>query len=258
MNSRETVVQLRDKAGALYANTLQRAYFRLFGHRVGRRFAIVGNARTGSNYLLAGLRSSPAIRMYHEIFAGHNRRPGQDFERILSTVFQYEGRTTQVVGFKVFYNHLTEEEWSRLVACQELKIIHLTRRNRLRTVISLEIAFKTGQWTKSGKSGGPREKRVTLDPLKLVQRLEQIEEGEAAARLRFCDRQILEIVYEELVQSPREVFAAVGAYLGVEGLDPGKIRLKRQNPESLQQLIVNFDEVATALQHTRFADYLHD
>jgi LPS sulfotransferase NodH len=198
MNGKEIISQLSEKADSIYVHTLQRTYFRVFGHQIDRRFAIVGNARTGSNYLLDGLKSSPSIRMYHEIFASHNRRVGENFEKILSTVFQYENKSTQVVGFKVFYNHLTEEEWNKLLACKDLKIIHLTRRNRLRTVISLEIAFKTGQWTKSGNSGGPKE-NVSLT-LKLVKRLEQIEEGEIAARRRFSDRQMLEIVYEELVR----------------------------------------------------------
>jgi LPS sulfotransferase NodH len=256
MVPRKMLLQLRDKLNSVYAHTLQRAYFRLFGHQVNRRFVIVGNARTGSNYLLDGLKTSPAIRMYHEIFASHNREVGKDFEKILSTVYQYESKSTEMVGFKVFYNHLTDEEWKKLAACNDLKIIHLTRRNRLRTVISLEIAFKTGQWTQGTKSTAPKEKRLTLDPMKLLQRLEQIEEGEAATRVRFCDRPMLEIVYEDLVQSPYEMFAAVCAYLGVDGIDPGKIRLKRQNPESLGQLIVNYDEVESLLKNTRFAEYL--
>jgi LPS sulfotransferase NodH len=256
MNTRELVVQLRGKANSVYTNTLQRAYYRLFGHQVDQRFAIVGNARTGSNYLLDGLKSSPAIRMYHEIFASHTRTVGQDFDKVFATVFQHESKSTQVVGFKVFYNHLTDDEWKKLVACKDLKVIHLIRQNRLRTVISLEIAFKTGQWTKAGNAGGPKEKRVTLDPGKLLRRLEQIEEGEKAARARFCDRQMLEIVYEELVRSPKEVFESVGAYLGVDGIDPGKIRLKRQNPERIQQLVVNYDEIESALKDTRFAEYL--
>ena len=96
------------------------------------------------NYLLDGLKSSPSIRMYHEIFADHNRPVGQDFDRVFSTVFQPESKTTKMVGFKVFYNHLTEDEWQKFLTCKDLKIIHLIRRNRLRTVISLEIAFKTG------------------------------------------------------------------------------------------------------------------
>ena len=256
MKLREILAQLRSRVNSVYTHTAQRAYFRLFGHQVDQRFAIVGNARTGSNYLLDGLKSSPAIRMYHEIFASHNRDVGRDFEKILSTLHRYESRSTRLVGFKVFYNHLTDEEWEKLVRRKDLRVIHLTRRNRLRTVISLEIAFKTGQWTKAGNSGSPKEKRIMLDPLKLIQRLEQIEEGEAATRVRFCDRPILEVIYEDLVQSPHEVFESVGAYLDVNGIDPGKIRLKRQNPESLEQLIINYNEVADVLRNTRFAQYL--
>jgi LPS sulfotransferase NodH len=258
MNAREMVVQLRGKADSAYTRVVQRAYFRLFGHRVDRRFAMIGNARTGSNYLLDGLKSSPAIRMYHEIFAAHHRDVGKDFEKVLSTVYQYESRSTQAVGFKVFYNHLTDEEWKKLVESKDLKVIHLTRRNRLRTVISLEIAFKTGRWTKAGNSSDPREKRIFLEPSKLFKRLEQIEAGETTTRARFCDRPVLEIVYEDMVQSPKDVFASVGQYLGVDGIDPAKIRLKRQNPEPLAQLIVNYDEIEAVLKDTRFADYLAD
>jgi LPS sulfotransferase NodH len=256
MKTREMVLQLRDQARSVYDHTLQKAYFRVFGHQVDGRFAIVGNARTGSNYLLDGLKTSPAIRMYHEIFAAHNREVGKDFEKTLSAVFQNESRSTRLVGFKVFYNHLTEQEWAQLAALEDLKVIHLTRRNRLRTIISLEIAFKTGQWTRSGKPGASQEKRVALDPSRLIQHIEQIEAGEAATRLRFCERSILEVVYEELIRSPEEVFSLVGAYLGVGGIDPGRIRLKRQNPESLAELIVNYNEVEAVLRTTRFSDYL--
>jgi LPS sulfotransferase NodH len=256
MNAREKILKLRSRVDSVYIPTLQRAYFRLFGHWVDQRFVIVGNARTGSNYLLDGLKSSPAIRMYHEIFASHNRQVGKDFEKILSTLYQYESKSTKLVGFKVFYNHLTDEEWKKLVALRDLKVIHLTRWNRLRTVISLEIAFKTGQWTKAGNIGESREKRVMLEPLKLMKRLEQIEEGEEAIRVRFCDRQMLEITYEELVRSPDEVFGSIGAYLGVDGIDPGKIRLKKQNPEPLSELIMNYDEIESVLKNTRFTEYL--
>jgi LPS sulfotransferase NodH len=257
--NKEIISQLRDKADSVYVHTLQRTYFRLFGHPIHKRFAIVGNARTGSNFLLDGLKTSSSVRTYHEIFAGHNRNVGEDFDKILSTVFAYESKSTQVVGFKVFYNHLTEDEWSKLVACKDLKIIHLIRRNRLRTVISLEIAFKTGQWTKSkNNSSVPTEKRVKLEPSKLIKRLEQIEEGECATRARFRDRETLEIVYEDLVQNPKQIFATVGAYLGVDGIDPQKIRLKKQNPESLRQLISNYDEVEAVLKNTKFAEYLTD
>jgi len=260
MSTKEMLLQFREKADAFYVNSVQRTYFKMFGHSIDQRFAIVGNARTGSNFLLDGLKSSPSIRMYHEIFADHNRRVGEDFDKVFSTVFQPESKSTKVVGFKVFYNHLTDDEWQKFLTCRDLKIIHLIRRNRLRTVISLEIAFKTGQWTKSGKSnpGEFKEKRLKLDASKLIKRLEQIEAGETTARIRFRDRKILEVVYENLVRSPQSVFDSISAYLGVEGIDPNKIRLRRQNPETLQQLIINYDEVDAALRNTRFAEYLNN
>jgi len=68
----------------------------------------------------------------------------------------------------------------------------------------------------------------------------------------------LEVVYEELVQSPKSGFEAAGAYLGVDGIDPSRIRLRRQNPETLQQLIINYDEIEAALRNTRFAEYLNN
>ena len=257
MMIREILSQFREKSFSIYANTVRRTYFRLFGHQVNQRFVIVGSARTGSNYLLDGLESSRSIRMHREIFAGHNRQIGRDFDKIFSTLLQYESKSTALVGFKVFYNHLTEDEWKKLVAFKDLKVIHLTRKNRLRTVVSLEIAMKTGRWTKSSDSGKPAEKRVRLNPSKLLERLEQIEDGESATRARFGDRQILEIVYEELVGAPHAVFSSVNAYLGVDDINPSMIRLTKQNPEQLKQLIINYNDIDLLLKNTRFSECLY-
>lgn len=256
MHTREFLSRLRDRAVRAYNRTLQQTYYRVFGHQVDRRFAIISTARTGSNYLAGGLRTSPSIRMYHEIFADHNRQIGKDFEKVFATVFQPESRATQLVGFKVFYNHLTTEEWQKFLAYRDLKVIHLVRRNRLKTVISLEIAFRTGRWTKSRNVGAPVDKRMHLDPATVLARLEEIEEGEKATRTRFAGREMLEVVYEDLVRAPREGFAAVGAFLGVSDLDPERIRLKKQNPEPIQRLITNFEEVEAALRNTKFEEYL--
>jgi hypothetical protein len=256
MHTREFLTRMRDRATRVYHRAVQQTYYRMFGHQVDRRFAIISTARTGSNYLAGGLKTSPSIRMYHEIFAAHNRQIGKDFEKAFSTVFQPESRATQLVGFKVFYNHLTPEEWQKFLTYRDLKVIHLLRRNRLKTVISLEIAFKTGRWTKSRNVGAPVDKRLHLDPAMVLARLEEIEEGEKATRARFAGREMLEVVYEDLVRSPREGFAAIGEFLGITDLQPERIRLKKQNPEPLQRLITNFEELEAALRNTRFEEYL--
>jgi LPS sulfotransferase NodH len=238
MATREFVVQLRDRFNATVEAAVVRPYLTLLGETVQERFVIIGNARTGSNYLLDGLKSSPSIRMYHEIFADHNREIGKDYEKILSTLFRKERKGVRLVGFKLFYNHLTEPEWDRFVSDRSFKIIHLTRANRLRTLISTDIAFKTGQWTQSRRSGSmpPDARRVRLDPAALIARIERIRKGELLIRERFKDRPLLEVIYETMVSQPLDTFQRVGDFLGVKDIDPGQIGIRRQNPESLDYL----------------------
>src|SRR5574338_521256 len=222
MSGKELITSLRSASSASFQNLLLRPYLNVFGQEVRERFVILGNARTGSNYLLDGLKSSTSIKMYHEIFASHNREIGRDFEQVLSTLFQKEAKGTRMVGFKLFYNHLTPEEWEKFLAHDEFRVIHLTRANRLRTIISLEIAFKTGQWTQSSRSREmrPEDRMVTLDPKKLLERLERLHADEQLARERVKARPVLEVVYETMTGQPLETFERIGSFLGVSDIDP--------------------------------------
>jgi LPS sulfotransferase NodH len=260
MAAKEILTSLRTASSSSIDSLLLRPYLNLFGGTVHERFIVLGNARTGSNYLLDGLASSKAIRTYHEIFASHNREIGQDFDKIFSTLFRKERRGVRLVGFKLFYNHLTLEEWDRLVAHKDFRIIHLTRRNRLRTLISLDIAFKTGQWTRSAlkRSAKPDDRMISMDPAQLISRIERIRDDEELARKMFMDHQMLEVVYEDMTTRPLETFDRIGAFLGVDDIDPSRIHIRRQNPERLERLITNYEEVRQVLKGTQFEEYLDE
>ena len=230
----------------------------IFGQRAFERFAIVGYARTGSNFLAAGLDSSVSTRLHKEIFAAHNREIGKDFEKILAKLYQKQPRSVKVVGFKLFYYHLTEEEWEKFLLPDDIQIIHLTRKNILRTIVSLDIALKTNQWHTSFfrlKSAG---KKTRLDTQHLLDRLEEIRVYEEITRTRFKDRGLLEIVYENLVRDPEGEFKRLEKYLGINDIDPNRITLRKQNPEKLSVLIENYDEVSQALADTKYAYFLTD
>jgi len=243
----------------LYKEKLHRAYLNILGHRNYKRFAIIGHSRTGSNYLFVGLQSSKCVRIYHEVFAKRNRKiAGKEFDMIFPMLFRKESRNIKAVGFKLFYDHLTIAEWEKFLSHKYLRIIHLTRDNRLRTIVSLDIAFKTDQWSVSAndKDKQPVEKSISLDTSTLIDRLEQIQDYETFIRDRFKDKYILEVVYEQLTTKPEETFQYIGGYIGVDDIDLSKITLTKQNPESLEQLIVNYDEVYALLKNTRYAVYL--
>ncbi len=96
-------------------------YLNLFGHWNYNRFAVIGNARTGSNYLFIGLslENSNCVRMYHEVFAIRNRKlAGKDFDQIFPMVFRNEDKIIKAVGFKLFYDHLTKDEWEKVLIVQ--------------------------------------------------------------------------------------------------------------------------------------------
>ena len=198
--------------------------------------------------------------MHHEVFAKRNREiAGKEFDLIFPMVFQKESRNIRAVGFKLFYDHLTRDEWEKFLSHKYIRIIHLTRENRLRTIVSLDIAFKTDQWSVSDNDEDNQfaEKRIILDTSKLIDRLDQIQNYERFTRDLFKDRHILEVMYEKLTTKPREIFQYICGYLGVDAIDPSKITLAKQNPESLEQLIVNYDEVYELLKNTKYALHLN-
>lgn len=198
--------------------------------------------------------------MHHEVFAKRNREiAGKEFDLIFPMVFQKESRNIKAVGFKLFYEHLTRDEWEKFLSHKYLRVIHLTRENRLRTIVSLDIAFKTDQWGLSANDKNKElvEKRIILDTSTLFDRLDQIHDCEKFTRDRFKDNNILEVVYEKLTSKPGETFEDIGEYLGVDDIDISKITLTKQNPENLEHLIVNYDEVYELLKNTKYAAHLN-
>ena len=237
---------------------LQYLWGEYFGIDTFERFAIVGHARTGTNYLASGLRSSNSIRVYDEIFAAHNREIGKDYEKIFSVLFRKQLRSIKVVGFKLFYYHLSEDEWEKFLRNDDIKIIHITRKNPLRTIVSLDIAFMTGRWHTSLLHSKAKNKKIVIDVNTLLNRLEQIQVYEETTRTRFKDKAILEVIYEELVKDPVNELKRIGAFLNITDINPNKIILKKQNPEKLNELIINYHEVAQLLADTKYANLLVD
>lgn len=227
-------------------------------HTKYTRFAVVGHARTGSNLLLDVFRSSLEVEMLHEIFSADNRVIGQGFQENINRLYVGYPRCVRAVGCKIFYNHLTDQEWSEFEQRREFKIIHLMRRNRLRTLVSLAIAFKTDIWLQTNfRTKVPLEKkRVYLEPEALFTQFMQIEKWEAQARARFAQRDVLEIYYEDLVGNFDAIASKAVTFVGATRWNPKRIGYRKQNPEPLDQLISNFPEVSGALKNTPFERYL--
>jgi hypothetical protein len=125
------------------------------------RFIILSDARTGSNLLQQSLDAHPNIVCFREIFnldpayidyevdgwdgklaSDLALRAGDPVAFIRERVFGAHDERTQAVGFKFAYAHFWfhEKLLPALTEDEALRVVHLQRRNLLRSLVSLRIA----------------------------------------------------------------------------------------------------------------------
>ena len=243
------------KIGGMYLNKANQ----LLGNDDYIKFIIVSHSRSGSNLMINSLKQYPGIYIptRSEIFAAHNRIKGENFVPILNQLFTKRLKNIKAVGCKIFYYHLTDEEWKKIVNIPNLKIIHLQRKNRLRIIVSEKIAFKTGQWASHNKSDTVEinSKKIHLDFDEVLQRIETIESWEKIAKERFKNHSYQDVYYEDLTNQLDPTITNLTAFLGFSKKVNIKTKLYKQNPEPLCELIENYQELKTQFQDTRWEHY---
>jgi LPS sulfotransferase NodH len=233
------------------------------------QFIIVSNGRSGSNLLLGLLSSHPRVKHCGEYYTD-NRMKQEDFTgRDLLTEFHEElSRKSfeRAVGAKFLYYQLEaayadkfdvpalKQVQDFVLTNTDLKIIHLTRRNLLRTVISMLVAAKTGVYVAHDQKELPKNASIEIDTADCIQRMKRIQEYEQQVREWFSKHSVHEMVYENLADQQDIETDQVLKFLGVDTM-PLQGRLVRQS-KSLKDSVANYDELVTALSGTEFASFL--
>lgn len=230
-------------------------------HADFQRFMVLSRSRTGSNMLLSFLNSHPNIHAEGEVF---NRLNGRNYREILSRVFADQPPRILAKGFKIFYYHPLDDDscaiWQDLEALDNLRVIHLKRKNILRTLISRKIAGYHDVWVDKATDGNDnvcRRKAVSFSPKELRRGFEQTRQWEASGAQRFAGHPLISVYYEDLVRQPEAVFSKITDFLGVAYVQP-KTALKKQNPERLRDLLVNYGELKEAFSGTEWQDFFED
>jgi len=229
------------------------------GHKDYVPFIVLAHARTGSNMLLSMLRSHPQVLVGGEVFA--RVEPDKLHATVERTFRARVPRRVTAAGCKVFYYHPLGDRsgalWRELDAIRDLHVVHLRRRNVLRTIVSREIAAQRDEWlqTRPQEAVPADLKRVSMSVEQVRAGVERIQRLETEAVERFASRPLLEVSYEALVSSPAEEFGRITHFLGVAAAAPtGKTF--RQNPEPLADLLANYDELRDAFRGTQVEPWL--
>jgi len=140
-----------------------------------------------------------------------------------------------------------------------LKIIHLKRRNHLRTLVSLRIAEKNKLWSKSVYEAGESttSKAIRLNPEECLLHFRTMAEEECWFDNFFQRKPKMELFYEDLVHHTTAELRRVQLFLGVREQKLETL-LARQNPEPLPALLLNFRELEIRFRNTEWHSYFTD
>lgn len=230
------------------------------GHSKFKRFVVLSRSRTGSNMLISLLNSHPNINVEGEIFGRLN---GQNYNKVLSVAFGKQSRHIKAKGFKIFYYHPIDDPesniWNDLVNMDELHVIHLKRRNILRTLISRKLAATSDVWqtTNSSAKSVVDSKQVFFTVEELVEGFEETRQWEKNGEEMFKGHNVLSIYYEDLVDDAESSFNELSNFLDVDYIKL-ETNLKKQNPEKIFDLISNYEELREYFSGTEWQIFFEE
>jgi len=231
-------------------------------HEDYQKFIIMGMPRSGSNLLASSLRSRKNIITYGELFNEKSRErkdilwdtPGyRTTEKALSRrdtdpiaflecmVFKKMPTYIEALGFKLFYHH-ADENWECVwpyLKEQELKVLHLKRRNYLKVLLSISVAMRTKQFV-SRNIKNSQQQAITLDYDECLHWFEMTKAWENKFDTYFDDS--LMLYYEDLVKDYARIMQNIQEYLNVR-VGETRSPLTKQSRLTLNKAIKNFDQL---------------
>ncbi|HET6628896.1 MAG TPA: sulfotransferase [Woeseiaceae bacterium] len=226
-------------------------------------FAIVADLRTGSTLLATSLDEHPQIRCYGELFHSKelpdNRiegfdRLGASAEAILERSMQARG--VEACGFKAMIflplpstTHWADA-WSRIRELPELRVIWLTRRDRLAQYASAEVVRHTGVFHPHDNDRVYRPEHrpvIRIDPDEFRSWVRERDAQLRRRREMLHGVPALDLDYETLTGDWERSTACIQRFLEVD-VEPLVQQKKKQERRPLADVIANYAELADRLR----------
>ncbi len=212
-------------------------------------FVVLADARTGSTLLMECLAAQwVTIRADGEIFSRNMRRGRPARVVVADTYFVDTGHA--LIGSKILAGQVSDDDLRALLNVPGIRVVILQRRNIIRQLVSLRIASQIEIWRQS----------VGDEGVDLTERVVEVQPSEVMEYRTVCDQEqdryaaftdglpVCHVTYEDMMADLDGEVRRMAEFLGAgEKSRSVPPRLQRQNPESLRELINNFDELRAAL-----------
>lgn len=228
-----------------------------------KTFVIVADSRSGGTHLTSALNSLEDVRCVSEPF-NHRKLETHEEQTAWALQFYRKGvRDAQAaVGFRTKVKQVADvHAFQTFLDEQETVLIHLRRRNQLKQAISsiraIELFKATGDYNVKGDAPPLPPSEIKLGALKHhLKAITDLADQENAFIGSFSRLTPLGVFYEDLLETPDEVFARIHEALAIR--PTGEIRsvTRKNTPDDLRTAILNYDEVAAFLKGTPFYEFL--
>ncbi len=232
-----------------------------------KKYAIISAGRSGSNLLVSLLKSTPKNIQHGEIVGEYQLQSATVRRRInkVGPTAYLDRRlsrmaTEKLTGVKLLYRHLEDDYGEKygipgtgalidhLLASEDIRVIHLCRKDRLAVLVSNRLAYETGEWV-GGAYGG---KTVVLPVDWVQENFTWLEGWENRIAEVFPRQRVLQMTYEELVSGTEEEMGRVFRFLELPA-SPVHSTMSRQNKRLKSEVIENYAELKEAFSGTRYA-----
>jgi hypothetical protein len=182
----------------------------------------------------------------------------KDPAKFLHEFVLYSG-TFSAVGFKILYGTLWASDWKSILdevlADKGIKIIHLTRKNRLRRFLSAyTVANVTGVTLALSEDERPEVAKISISVDECIADMRRVIVEELQIRNEFSGHKVFEITYEEVINPADSKLIELQQFLGVEP-EPLTTPTVKLLSDNLQNVIENYVELYEAFRGTPYEEY---
>ena len=235
---------------------------KISGKYASQRALIVHDGRVGSTVLGMCLGAHPSIHSDGEVFKPHGKyrtyckRNGIITPEEFLHLRQYFSSTYLVEIKPVHCRNIgwtIDDAVRSFVSMGFTKFIILERQNILRARVSSRVAvahrqYHLKKWEKRQFS------KVTVDVEKIFASVVESEKNCQLFKDALAQMDTLQLNYEEHIRDdPRVAYGLVCDHLGHIPASTVKVRLKRTNPDTLETMVENYEELRRVFEGTKYA-----
>ena len=149
------------------------------------------------------------------------------------------------------------EVW-RYLREKDFDVVHLKRKNLLKSYVSLKKAYITDQWTSGNDSvKGVKDIKINLSYKECSNYFNLIKTYERKYDLFFKNHNIITVYYEDLVSHKKQTINRLEKFLSIK-ITSTDLMIKKQEGKPLSEVVLNYQQLKRDFLNSKWNKYFEE